>query len=52
MLGIIAIRHDIAHRNGKTKDGDPLYISKEDLLAMIAHIELFSNVLQKQINNA
>jgi len=49
---ITAIRHDIAHRNGQTKEGVPISITSEVVLEMIKEIEGFANVLQRQINDA
>jgi len=47
---IMKIRHDIVHRNGKTKEGEPIILDQTQILEMISHIEQFSNELQKLIN--
>lgn len=47
---ITKVRHDIVHRNGKTKEGESIYLSSNDMLEMISHIEQFSNELQLLIN--
>jgi hypothetical protein len=47
---IIKIRHDIAHRNGKTKDGKPIMIDEQRLLESVASIEKFAADLQLAIN--
>jgi hypothetical protein len=49
---IISIRHDIAHRNGRTKGGVPIPITSEVVLDMIRELETFANMLQRQINDA
>lgn len=47
---ITKVRHDIVHRNGKTKEGESIYLNSDDILKMISHIEKFSNELQVLIN--
>lgn len=47
---ITTVRHDIVHRNGKTKGGEPIYLSSDDILEMISHVEKFANELQLLIN--
>ena len=47
---IMSIRHDIVHRNGKTKEGETLYLNNENVSGMISHIEKFSHDLQIIIN--
>jgi len=47
---ITKVRHDIVHRNGKTKAGESIYLNRDDMLEMISHIEIFSNELQLLIN--
>ena len=47
---ITKVRHDIVHRNGKTKEGESIHLSSNDMLKMIFHIEKFSNELQLLIN--
>ncbi|WP_394179602.1 HEPN domain-containing protein [Marinomonas posidonica] len=47
---IIKVRHDIVHRNGRTKEGELIHLSRDDILEMISHIEKFSKELQLFIN--
>jgi len=47
---IMKIRHDIVHRNGKSKEGEPIYLSSNEILEMLSCIEKFSNELQMLIN--
>ncbi|MCD1598215.1 hypothetical protein [Rheinheimera aquimaris] len=47
---ITKIRHDIVHRNGKTKDGTLVHIDEEKILASIESIEIFAKELQLVIN--
>jgi hypothetical protein len=49
---IIKVRHDIVHRNGKTKDGEYISINLSDLFEMIDHLETFSNELQGVISTS
>ncbi|WP_101756625.1 HEPN domain-containing protein [Oceanicoccus sp. KOV_DT_Chl] len=46
---ITNIRHDIVHRNGKTTEGNPIYLDQSDLLEMIGEIKIFAKELQKKI---
>jgi len=47
---ITSLRHDIVHRNGYTKDGEPINLSAQDFYQAIDEIKEFSSSLQKQIN--
>jgi hypothetical protein len=47
---ITKLRHDIAHRNGRTMDGEHVHVSAEDLLVVINDIKQFSGQLQEKIN--
>ncbi|VVH66249.1 hypothetical protein BSPLISOX_290 [uncultured Gammaproteobacteria bacterium] len=47
---IIKVRHDIVHRDGKTKEGDPINLNSNVTIEAISHIEEFSNKLQLLIN--
>lgn len=42
LLKAVNIRHDLVHRNGKTKDGEKIEISKEDLNHLFDEIILFA----------
>ncbi len=50
LVKIVDIRHDIIHRNGHTKEGVHIPLTKDIVLEMISEIEKFANVLQQQIN--
>ena len=50
LVKITKVRHDIVHRNGKTKEGEHINLSREDMVSMITNIESFSNELQILIN--
>jgi len=52
VVKIVDIRHDIAHRNGYTKEGGCIPLTKDIVLEMISEIEKFSNVIQLKINQA
>ena len=41
-------RHDIIHRNGKSKDGDILIIDEKDILKLIENVELLIENIEKQ----
>jgi hypothetical protein len=47
---ITKIRHDVVHRNGKTKDGTLVHIDEETIIAAIESIEIFAKELQLVIN--
>lgn len=49
---IVDIRHDITHRNGYTKEGVYIPLTKDVVLEMISEIEKFSNVIQLKIIQA
>mgnify|MGYP000132430325 CR=1 FL=1 len=50
VIEIIRIRHDIAHRNGKSKSGENIIIREADIAKMYVSIIIFSEKLQQQIN--
>ena len=47
---ITSLRHDIVHRNGYTKDREPIKLNAQDFFQAIEDIKKFSSSLQKQIN--
>jgi len=46
----IAIRHDIVHRNGKTKSGKPVTISHDDLLNIMDEVNAFAETIDDYFN--
>ena len=47
---ITALRHDIVHRNGYSKDNKPIDVNAQDFYQAIEDIKEFTSSLQKQIN--
>lgn len=47
---ITKIRHDIVHRNGKNKEGNPIYLDQKDITDMFLEIKSLANELQKIVN--
>lgn len=47
---ITALRHDIVHRNGYSKDNKPINVNAQDFYQAIEDIKEFTSSLQKQIN--
>jgi hypothetical protein len=45
----IQVRHDIAHRSGKTKEGAQVSINKDVILKLIAVVQSFVEVINKQL---
>ncbi len=48
---IVSLRHDIAHRNGKTQEGDDLYIDAEVVEDAICSIEEFAATVHSELEN-
>ena len=48
----VLLRHDIVHRNGKTKDGEEIIITSAEVLNLIRQVEVFIQQLDKQIASA
>lgn len=48
---IISFRHDIAHRNGKTQEGDDLYIDAEVVEEAINSIEEFAAAIHSELES-
>ncbi|WP_447978224.1 HEPN domain-containing protein [Candidatus Nitrospira bockiana] len=46
----IKVRHDLVHRNGKTKDGATIAITKNDVLDLIEKIESFVKEINHQLD--
>jgi len=42
-------RHDIVHRNGKTKDGEEILISRQDVLDLISEVQAFTHDVDEQL---
>ena len=47
---LVSIRHDLVHRNGKTKDGNELTIDDELIQALIDETKDFSKKVCKELN--
>ncbi|MCU8003150.1 MULTISPECIES: hypothetical protein [unclassified Shewanella] len=47
---ITKIRHDIVHRNGKTKESNPIYLDQQAIFNMFVDIKKFANELQEIVN--
>jgi hypothetical protein len=45
----IAVRHDLVHRNGKTKEGEEIEISKEAITDLIDEVEKFVGHIDAQL---
>lgn len=45
----IAIRHDIVHRNGRTKDGKTIRLDKNKLHSLFSTVEEFVKIVDKQM---
>ncbi|HWS86146.1 MAG TPA: hypothetical protein VN282_04245 [Pyrinomonadaceae bacterium] len=45
----ISTRHDLVHRNGKTKDGDDVHIDEEVVAAVIAEVEGFVTEVNRRL---
>lgn len=43
-------RHDIVHRNGKTKSGEEILITKEDVKALISMVETFIKEIDEKLS--
>ncbi|WP_206483874.1 HEPN domain-containing protein [Thalassotalea sp. G2M2-11] len=49
---VTKVRHDIVHRDAKTKDGSPIVLNEEVALKAVTDIEIFVHALQEQIDGA
>jgi hypothetical protein len=45
----ISTRHDLVHRNGKTKDGDDVYIDRDVVDAVIIEVEDFISEINQEL---
>ncbi|PLA73780.1 hypothetical protein CYQ88_09160, partial [Hydrogenovibrio sp. SC-1] len=45
-------RHDIIHRNGKTKLGEEILITKKDVTSLVSKAELFAQEVDQKISEA
>lgn len=45
----VMIRHDIVHRNGKTKEGIEIKIKREDIIQIIEKVKEFIKIIDDQI---
>ena len=49
---VTKVRHDIVHRDAKTKDGSPIVINEVMALKAVTDIEIFVHSLQEKIDGA
>jgi hypothetical protein len=49
LMKSITIRHDLVHRNGRTKDGDEIIISKSDVKELCEKIKTFAEQIEEEI---
>ena len=47
----IAVRHDIVHRNGRTKEGEETPLSREDLQRLIEEIRAFADTIDSHFKS-
>lgn len=47
----IMIRHDIVHRNGKTKEGIEIIINEKDIKQILEKVKQFIEIIDKQITS-
>lgn len=52
MMKAISIRHDLVHRNGKTKEGVEINILKEDVEALCDNIINFASLIEEEIESS
>lgn len=52
LMRAILKRHDIVHRNGKTKTGDEIPVTKEDVTTLIEEIEKFIQAVDRGLSEA
>lgn len=45
----IAIRHDIVHRNGRTKEGKTIRLDSKELLSLFHSVEIFVKYIDRQL---
>jgi hypothetical protein len=50
LMKAILIRHDIVHRNGKTKNGEEILITKKDVTNLISKIEAFIQEVDQNLS--
>lgn len=50
MYKYVMLRHDLVHRNGKTKDGSPVPIEDKDILKLIDEVKAFIKQIAKSLN--
>jgi hypothetical protein len=47
---VIAKRHDIVHRNGKTKSGDDVLVSRDELIELMDKVHTFAEDIDNSFN--
>lgn len=50
LLKAVLLRHDLVHRNGKTKDGQEIYVSSADIRKLIEHAENLAQCINDHLN--
>ena len=46
----VLVRHDIVHRGGRTKDGEPVSVSAEDVHGVVESVRAFVDAIEAQLD--
>lgn len=50
LFKLIAMRHDIVHRNGKTKEGNAIELSRSDITQLLNHVRRFAQFVDERLS--
>ena len=45
----VLVRHDIVHRGGRTKDGEPIEVSNENVRGVVEMVRAFANTIETEL---
>lgn len=49
LMAEVLVRHDIVHRGGRTKDGDPITVSEADVRRVIEMVRTFADSIETEL---
>lgn len=52
LMRAILKRHDIVHRNGKSKTGEEILMTREDVTSLVEEVEKFIQAVDQELNEA
>ena len=50
LMAEVLVRHDIVHRGGRTKNGEPVSVSKDDVRRVVDMVSTFAGEIETELD--